>query len=58
MRVITVRSVWKSTQEIEVPDDAPPIGAGDLDTLLDWAEDDVTPDQAELVDWDIRDPAK
>lgn len=56
MREVQVRARWESTHTIEVPDDTPRIRSDDLAGLLDAAEDDVTSDIADLVDWDITDP--
>lgn len=58
-KTITVTSTWRATQTFEVSQDADTRNVGELGQLLDLikldpdGEGDITPDGAELVDWEV-----
>jgi hypothetical protein len=51
MKTITVECTWKSTHEVEVPDDFE--DTGHLDDFPAEALQDMTAHTAELVDWSV-----
>lgn len=49
---ITIETTWRATSRVEVP-----LGWRPGNSLADWPEsvlEQVSPDQAELVDWDTQ----
>jgi len=54
MKKITVTCTWRTTHEVEVPDDftgAPHLGDFPADVLEELRSDDPS---AELTDWEVR----
>lgn len=49
MKTITIECTWRSTHEVEVPDDFEV--TGDLSDFPPEVLDEITPVNAELVDW-------
>lgn len=58
-KTITVVSTWRQSDTFEVPVDAEHGDLAYLDALLDYIKldpeggGDISPDTAELVDWDV-----
>lgn len=52
MKTVTVECTWKSTHDIEVPDDF--ADTGHLDDFPAEALEEMTASAAELTDWHIR----
>jgi hypothetical protein len=52
MKMITVTCTWKSTHEVEVPDDF--ADTGSLGDFPEQALEEMTPVTAALTDWEVR----
>lgn len=52
MKTITVTCTWRSTHEVEVPDDF--TDTGHLDDFPPEALEEITASTAELTDWAVR----
>jgi len=51
-KTVTVYAIWRSKHEIEVPDDFK--DTGHLNDFSEDALEEITPDMAELTDWEVR----
>lgn len=51
-KIVTVRCTWYSYHNIEVPDDFR--DTGHLSDYPEEALEEMTPDMADLVDWEVR----
>lgn len=51
MKTITVHATWRSTHQIEVPDDFE--DTGHLDDFDEEALEEITSQGAELTDWGV-----
>jgi hypothetical protein len=53
VRTVTVTCTWRSTHEVEVPDDF--ADTGQLEDFPPEALDEMSATTAELTDWTVRD---
>ena len=52
MKTVTVECTWRSTHEVEVPDDF--TDTGNLSDFPAQALEEMTPVTAGLTDWEVR----
>ncbi len=59
MRFVTVHCTWKSTTDVEIPDEIPDEDVPDeIGSLQQWFAEQLDTATAELTDWDIGGPIK
>lgn len=57
MRTVTVRATWEFVGRYEVADDVAPFDPADLDRFESETGEYLDAHDAELIDWEVEDPA-